>query len=72
MESCVARSVTNYLIFSVEEKSEAVVISALQQSWHCYYNDVKIGNVCGTIGAFSPVTDDDSIRFDLRLFHWKI
>ena len=70
MESCVARSVTNYLFFAVEEKFEAVVISALQQSWRCYYDDVKIGNVCDMIGAFSPVTVDDSIR--LVLFHWNI
>lgn len=67
-----SRSVTNYLLYSVEEKFEAVVISALQQSWSCYYDDVNIGNVCDMIGEFSPVVDDGSTLDSIRFFHWKI
>jgi hypothetical protein len=48
-----SRRVTNYLFFSVEEKFESVVISALQQSWSCSYNDMAIGNFCDMIGESS-------------------
>jgi hypothetical protein len=51
--SPLSRRITNYLFFSVEEKFDSVVISALQQSWSCSYNDIAIGNLCDMIGESS-------------------
>jgi hypothetical protein len=44
------RKVTNYGIFSVEEKFDSMLISALQQSWVCSYTDFNIGHICDMAG----------------------
>ena len=51
--SQVANRVTNYLLFSVEEKFESIIFSALQMSLPCHYNDPKIGELCDIIGKLS-------------------
>jgi hypothetical protein len=50
-----SRKVTNYGIFSVEEKFDSILISALQQSWVCSYNDFNIGNICDMAGKCSDM-----------------
>jgi hypothetical protein len=48
-----SRKVTNYGIFSVEEKFDSIIISAMQQSWVCSYNDINIGHICDMAGKCS-------------------
>jgi hypothetical protein len=43
-------SVTNYGIFSIEERFDAVLVSGLLQSWTCPYYDRELGPFCKVIG----------------------
>jgi hypothetical protein len=47
--------VTNYGIFSLEEKLDGVVVYGLHLSWLCSFNDPKIGPLCETIGMHCPL-----------------
>jgi hypothetical protein len=42
--------VTNYGLFSIEERFDAVVVSGLLQSWACSYYDRNLGPLCEVIG----------------------
>jgi hypothetical protein len=42
--------VTNYGIFSIEERFDAVLVSGLLQSWTCSYYDRDLGPLCEVIG----------------------
>ena len=64
--------ITNYLLFSVEDKFDALVISALQQTWPCYYNYAgsicdwagKCNSPCNTLAA----SDKDSLLKVTRFY----
>ena len=45
-------SVTNYGIFTVEEKSTKVNVLGLTQSWSCPYFDERMGSFCSSLGMF--------------------
>lgn len=47
-----AISVTNYGLFTVEEKSTKVNVMGLTQSWSCPYFDEKMGSFCSALGMF--------------------
>lgn len=42
--------VTNYALFSIEERFDAVLVSGLLQSWTCSYYDRDLGPLCEVIG----------------------
>jgi hypothetical protein len=44
--------ITNYGIFSMEEKIEGIIISGLQQSRLCPFKSKSIGDICEYLGEF--------------------
>ena len=42
--------VTNYGLYSIEERFDAVIVSGLLQSWTCSYYDRDLGPLCEVIG----------------------
>ena len=46
-------SVTNYGIFTIEDRNTKVVFTALgTQSWSCSYYDESMGNICNALGKY--------------------